>query len=333
MQSKVLTQALQESRLLDAWRVLHSMHKGNSTRILEVWITGIENLQETRIILFMILLIIYILILIGNFLIIVLVSVMDNLHSPMYFFLCSLSFSEILFTTDLIPFFLHVLLKDGAFMDFTSCLAQWYVSASLAATECVLFAVMSYDRYMAICNPLHYALVMNLRFCQELVICSWTGGFMIMLILLIQVCQLYFCGPKDIDHFFCDLFPILNLSCSDTFAVKAETFIVTFLGVIFPLVFVIGTYVCIILAISKIHSVTGRKKTFSTCSSHLAVVCTYYGTLIALYVVPHEGLSSKINKILSLLYTFVTPLFNPIIYSLRNQEIKSGLKKFLADLI
>ncbi|KAM4808068.1 olfactory receptor 11L1-like [Rhinophrynus dorsalis] len=309
------------------------MHKGNYTRILEVWITGIQNQQGTRIILFMILLIIYILILMGNFLIILFVLFKDSLHSPMYFFLCSLSFSEIIFTTDLIPFLLHVLLEDGAFMDFTSCLAQFYVCASLGLTECLLFAVMSYDRYMAICNPLHYALVMNLRFCQELVICSWTGGFMSMLVILIQVCQLHFCGPKIIDHFFCDFSPMLNLSCSDTFAVKTETFIFTVLAIIFPLVFVIGTYVCIILAILRIPSVTGRKKTFSTCSSHLAVVCTYYGTLIALYVVPHKGLSSTINKILSLMYTVVTPLFNPIIYSLRNQEIKSGLKKILVDFI
>ncbi|KAM4808073.1 olfactory receptor 11L1-like [Rhinophrynus dorsalis] len=309
------------------------MHEENYTRISEVWVTGLQNLQESMIILFMILLIIYISILMGNVLIISLVLSNDHLQTPMYFFLCTLSVSEIIFTTNLIPFFLHVLLENGAIMDFTSCLAQFYVCASLGVTECLLFAVMSYDRYMAICKPLHYALVMTLRFCQELVILSWTGGFMSMLMILIQVCQLHFCGPKIIDHFFCDFSPILKLSCSDTSSVETETFIFIFLATVFPLLFITGTYVCIILTILRIPSSTGRKKTFSTCSSHLAVVCTYFGTLITLYAVPNKGLSSKKNKILSLIYTVITPLLNPIIYSLRNQEIKSGLKFFLADMI
>ncbi|XP_075424078.1 olfactory receptor 11L1-like [Ascaphus truei] len=309
------------------------MHEENYTRIEDVWIVGLQNLQGAKVIVFILLLIIYIMILMVNVLVISLVSSSDHLHTPMFFFLCSLSFSEIMFTTNLIPKFLHVLLAEGATMYLTTCLAQFYVCGSLGATECFLLAVMSYDRYMAICNPLHYASFMNLKVCQELVIWSWVGGFMSMLTTLFLVCQLHFCGPKVIDHFFCDFTPIIELSCSDTYVVKIETYVFSSSVTLFPFVFVIGTYVCIILAILRIPSSTGRQKTFSTCSSHLAVVATYYGTLIAVYVVPNRGLSSTMNKILSLMYTLVTPLFNPIIYSLRNREIRAGLQRRIAGIL
>ncbi|XP_053306997.1 olfactory receptor 11L1-like [Spea bombifrons] len=188
---------------------------------------------------------------------------------------------------------------------------------------------MSYDRYMAICDPLHYTSVVNLNFCKGLIICSFTGAFISMLTPLILTCQLHFCGPNVIDHFFCDFAPITRLSCSDTFAVKLVTFLVSSSVTLFPFGFVIGTYVCIIHTIMKIPSVSGRKKTFSTCSSHLTAVCLYYGALISVYVVPVQGLSNSANKILSLIYTVITPLINPIIYSLRNQEIKAGLQRIL----
>ncbi|XP_063312510.1 olfactory receptor 11L1-like [Pelobates fuscus] len=184
---------------------------------------------------------------------------------------------------------------------------------------------MSYDRYIAICNPLHYASIMNLHFCKELIVCSWASGFISMLSTLAMISQLKFCGPKFIDHFFCDFAPLVNLSCSDTFVVKTETFVMCSLMIIFSFGFVIGTYVCIINTILKVHSSTGRYKTFSTCISHLASVCTYYGTLTALYGFPVQNLSS-FNKVLSLIYTVVTPLFNPIIYSLRNHEINARIR-------
>ncbi|XP_063769358.1 olfactory receptor 11L1-like [Pseudophryne corroboree] len=303
------------------------MLQENYSRIMEVWITGLENLEETRVYLFTFVLIIYITILTGNFLVISVVATQTHLHSPMYLFLCSLSLSEIIFTTNLIPVLLHELWKDGAAMYLTGCLAQFYVCGSLGATECFIFASMSYDRYVAICNPLHYVSVMNLQFCGELVLCSWMCGFASMLITLILVSQLDFCGPKVIDHFFCDFAPVIELSCSDTNIVKVETFIFSSSVTLFPFVFVIGSYVCIILTILKIPSSTGRSKTFSTCSSHLTVVSTYYGTLISVYVLPSKYFSSKANKILSLIYTIVTPLLNPIIYSIRNREIKKGIQK------
>ncbi|XP_063794744.1 olfactory receptor 6N1-like [Pseudophryne corroboree] len=188
---------------------------------------------------------------------------------------------------------------------------------------------MSYDRFVAICHPLHYNVLMTNKLCCEMASCCWAGGFFSMLTTLILVCKLHFCGPHVIDHFFCDFAPILNLSCSDTFVVKLETFIFTSSVTLFPFMFIIGTYICIIITVLKIPTSTGRQKSFSTCSSHLAIVSTYYGTLITVYVVPSRQQSNSINKILSLMYTIVTPVFNPIIYSLRNKEIKIAVLKTL----
>ncbi|XP_053555795.1 olfactory receptor 11L1-like [Bombina bombina] len=308
------------------------MLEENYTRIFDVWIVGLQDLQEIKIILFIFFLAIYLITLNGNFLVILLVSTRNQLHRPMYFLLCGLSLSEITFTTNLIPLFLHIILEEGSTIYLTSCLAQFYVCGSLGATECFLLAMMSYDRYMAICKPLHYASVMTLRFCQELIIWSWAGGFMSMLIILVKVSQLEFCSPNIIDHFFCDFAPIMKLSCSDTSFVEIETFIFSSSVTLLPFIFVIGTYICIIDTIARIPSATGRKKTFSTCSSHLAVVCTFYGTLISVYVAPTGRLPSNFNKILSLIYSVVTPLLNPIIYSLRNREIKAGVQKLLDNV-
>ncbi|KAG8455756.1 hypothetical protein GDO86_001808 [Hymenochirus boettgeri] len=308
------------------------MNPENYTRIGDVWLVGVQYSEATRIPLFIFFLMIYITIVISNCLIIYLVLSSSCLHSPMYYFLCSLSFCEIIFTTNLKPVLLISLLKGGASMHLTNCIVQWYICASLAATECFLLAVMSYDRYIAICNPLHYHFTMTLKKCLQLVTYSWIGGFTCLLATLVLIFHLDFCGPQVIDHYFCDFSPLLELSCSDYYFVKTETIFFCFSVTIFPLTFVIGTYVCIILAILKIPSSIGRQKTFSTCSSHLSIVCTYYGTLISLYVVPRRGLSSTNNKILSLIYTVVTPLFNPIIYSLRNREIRTSLHRLLVGV-
>ncbi|OCU01735.1 olfactory receptor 11L1-like [Xenopus laevis] len=308
------------------------MHCINDTRIAEIWIVGLQMNTETAILLFFSILTMYIFILIGNCLIVIMVLSRVQLHSPMYFFLCSLSLCEIIFTSNLIPLLLYTLLNGGAAVYLSSCLGQYYLGASLAVTECFLLAVMSLDRYLAICNPLHYTLVMNLKLCLELNMVSWTTGFASMLTVVILMFQLDFCGPNVVDHYFCDFAPILELSCSNIFVIKTEGTLWTFFITIFPSAFIVGTYVCIILAIFRISSSTKRQKTFSTCSSHLSVVCLFYGSLIILYVIPHQGLSSLNHKCMSLIYTVVTPLLNPIIYSFRNQEIKLVLKKMLTDL-
>ncbi|XP_075067063.1 olfactory receptor 6N1-like [Mixophyes fleayi] len=305
------------------------MITSNASTFTEFWLVGLQNLHGIRIFLFILLLAVYAVVLTGNLLIVYLVLSRSHLHSPMYFFLSNLSSSEIMFTTNIVPKFLKVLWCGGDKISINECFTQFYVCGSLAATECFLLTVMSYDRYVAICNPLHYNSLMTSKNCHLLASMCWAGGFFSMLTTLILVCRLHFCGSYEIDHFFCDFAPILDISCSDTFVVKLETFIFDSSVTLFPFIFIIGTYICIIITILKIPSSTGRQKSFSTCSSHLAVVSTYYGTLITVYVVPTRKQSHSINKILSLMYTIVTPVFNPIIYSLRNKEIRTAILKIL----
>ncbi|KAM4707046.1 olfactory receptor 6B1-like [Discoglossus pictus] len=197
------------------------------------------------------------------------------------------------------------------------------------ATECFILSVMSYDRYLAICNPLHYFSLMSTKLCHQLGIMSWLTAYLIAVMSVVPICTLQFCGPNTIDHFFCDMTPLLELSCSDTSFVETEAFILSLPTVFCPFMLIIYTYICIIYTILRMPSATSRKKAFSTCSSHLAVVCTYYGTLILMYMVPHKSYSFNLSKFLSLLYSVATPLLNPITYTLRNKEIKVAIMKLL----
>ncbi|XP_053555799.1 olfactory receptor 472-like [Bombina bombina] len=301
----------------------------NQTVITEVWIEGLQDLNGIRIFLFLIIFTVYTVILAGNMLVISMVISKSNLHTPMYFFLSNLSISELIFTTNIVPKFLQILWARKCKIPLTECLTQLYICGSIAATECFLLAAMSYDRYVAICNPLHYNYFMSFSICYQLAAWCWIGGFSYMLTTLILVCQLHFCGPNIIDHFFCDFAPMLEISCSDVSIVQLEVFISSSLVTLFPFTFIIGTYVYIILTILKIPTTTGRQKSFSTCSSHLTIVTIFYGTLITVYVIPSRGKSNTINKILSLMYTIVTPMFNPVIYSLRNQGIRKAIVKDL----
>ncbi|XP_053555868.1 olfactory receptor 10A7-like [Bombina bombina] len=191
---------------------------------------------------------------------------------------------------------------------------------------------MSYDRYLAICNPLNYFSIMSTRLCHELGIICWLSSYLIAVVYVVPMCTLNFCGPNEMDHFFCDMTPLLELSCSDTSAVEMEAFILSFPTVFCPFLLIMFSYLHIIYTIIKMSSATNRQKAFSTCSSHLVVVCTYYGTLILMYMVPHKSYSLNPSKFLSLLYSVATPLLNPIIYTLRNEEIKVAIVKMTGDL-
>ncbi|XP_075434302.1 olfactory receptor 11L1-like [Ascaphus truei] len=305
------------------------MLEENQTTVTEFLLLGFQNLQSFNVALFILFLVIYIITLTGNLLIIVLVSNSQSLKSPMYFFLCHLSLSDIVLTTNIAPNMLHVVLNGGGTIHFTGCIMQFYFYGALTTAECLFLTVMSYDRYLAICNPLRYTSIMDFRLCLHLIIWSWLIGFIVSLFLNIQICRLQFCGPHIIDHYFCDLAPLLQLSCSDTSIVELADFIFAIPLTLFPFVFIISTYVFISLTILRIPTTTGKQKAFSTCSSHLTVVGLFYGTLITVYMIPSRGLSFNVNKAISLLYTVGTPFLNPIIYSLRNQEIKLALKKYI----
>ncbi|XP_053323294.1 olfactory receptor 11L1-like [Spea bombifrons] len=303
------------------------MYKRNLTAITEFLLLGFENLHAFKCILFLLFLIIYIFTLVGNLIIIALVFLSHYLQSPMYFFLSHLSLSDLLLTTNAVPNMLRVILEEGSTMSVNGCLTQFYLLCSCTIAECFLLMVMSYDRYLAICIPLRYSSIMRHTLCLILVLLSWTLGSMLPLMAVIPVFHLHFCGANVIDHFYCDFAPLMELSCSDTSLVEREVFVSSIPTVVFPFVFIIVTYAYIFFTIMNISSTTGRKKAFSTCSSHLAVVSAYYGTLIIKYMTPFKGHSVAINKAVSLLYTVFTPLFNPIIYSLRNKEIKVAIQK------
>uniref|UniRef100_A0A6I8QXB1 Olfactory receptor n=1 Tax=Xenopus tropicalis TaxID=8364 RepID=A0A6I8QXB1_XENTR len=288
---------------------------------------GFQNNQSVNTLLFGIILWIYLLTLAGNFLLIILVVKVPALRSPMYVLLSQLSLSDILLTTSITPNLLWLLSSGEARIPVTDCLAQFFFYAVSTSVECLLLTAMSYDRYLAICNPLRYGSIMNIRLCLSMTLRCWGSSLMVAFVLDLLISTLQFCGPFIVDHYFCDFSPLLELSCSDSDMVKLTDLILAIPFVVLPFCYIIFTYISIGFAIARISSANRRHKAFSTCSSHLIVVCTYYGTIITLYMVPSKGHTFNMNKTLSLLYTVGTPFFNPIIYSLRNKEIQVSLQK------
>ncbi|XP_075199371.1 olfactory receptor 11L1-like [Anomaloglossus baeobatrachus] len=305
------------------------MDERNYTSVKEIFLLGFTNIQNFKIPLFILLLVVYCVTICGNLLIIALVSMSRTLHTPMYFFLTQLSISDILLTTDIVPNTLACITSDGLIMSFSSCITQFYIFGFSESIECLILAVMAYDRYLAICNPLRYATIMTFALFLKMILLSWFLGASLILVTTLSLFGLEFCGPNIIDHFFCDFAPIIQLSCSETLTVEMEVFYMSVLVMILPSVMTVTSYGCIVNTILSLSSDIQRKKVFSTCSSHLTVVCLFYGTLITIYMIPTKGVSLTINKVVSLFYTVVTPLLNPIIYSLRNKDIKEAFRKLI----
>ncbi|XP_053901143.1 olfactory receptor 11A1-like [Malaclemys terrapin pileata] len=306
------------------------MEKGegeNQTSISEFILLGFGNLPGLQILFFSLFLGIYIVTMAANSLIVALVVADQHLHSPMYFFLGNLSCLEICYTSTILPRLLGSFLNGDRTISVTGCMVQFYWFGVLLTVECYLLASMSYDRYLAICKPLHYATLMNVRFCMQLAAGSWLSSFIILAMIIYLVSQLAFCGPNEIDHFLCDLTQMINLSCSDTGLVNLVTLIFSSTNIILPFLLTLTSYAYIISTILRISSTTGKQKAFSTCSSHLIVVTIYYGTLITVYMLPNTGALRILNKFVSILYTVLTPLINPLIYSLRNKEVKEALRR------
>ncbi|XP_073480339.1 olfactory receptor 6B1-like [Aquarana catesbeiana] len=299
------------------------MDKKNKTTITVIHLLGFHIPHAVTFLVFFVFFLIYCVTICANLLIISLVSYSKSLHSPMYFFLSQLSVSDILLASAVLPNMLHAFLEENIpTISFSNCVTQLYFFSVSECSECLLLTLMSYDRYLAICKPLHYTLLMSHQFCWITVITSWSLSFLVALFYNFVISTLQFCGPNIIDHFFCDFVPILKLSCSDTTIVQLELTSTTVVFGFIPVIIIIVSYVHIIVTIFKIPSITGRQKVFSTCSSHLIVVSMFYGTLLFVYLVPRRGQSLNITKFMSLLYTVLTPLMNPIIYSLRNKDLK-----------
>ncbi|XP_049638942.1 olfactory receptor 6C2 [Suncus etruscus] len=296
----------------------------NHTTITTFILLGLTDDPQLQILIFIFLFFTYILSVTGNVIIITLTLIDLHLKTPMYFFLRNFSFLEVSFTTVCIPRFMYSLSTGDNTVSYNACAIQIFFVILFGATEFFLLAAMSYDRYVAICKPLHYMTIMSSRVCTILVLSCWVSGLMIILPPLSIGLQLEFCDSNAIDHFSCDAGPLLKISCSDTWVIEQMVIIVAIFALIITLVCVILSYTYIIRTIFKFPSVQQRKKAFSTCSSHMIVVSITYGSCIFMYLKPSAKDEVAINKGVSLLTTSVAPLLNPFIYTLRNKQVKQA---------
>uniref|UniRef100_A0A8D0FYN1 Olfactory receptor n=1 Tax=Sphenodon punctatus TaxID=8508 RepID=A0A8D0FYN1_SPHPU len=305
------------------------MELKNLTRIQEFILVGFPTIMKLQVLLFVIFFTVYVLTLLENVVIIALIKTNHHLQKPMYFFLSHLSFLETWYISVTVPKLLVNFLAANKSISFIGCMAQLYFFISLVCTECVLLAVMAYDRYLAICNPLRYPAIMSQRLCMQLAVGSWLAGFLISMLKVFFISRLNFCGPNIINHFFCDISPLLNLSCSDMTVAEMVDFVFALIILLIPLSVTVISYICIINTILHIPTAQGRKKAFSTCASHLTVVIIFFSATLFMYARPRRIHSFDLNKLVSIIYTIVTPMLNPFIYCLRNQEVKEALRKTL----
>ncbi|XP_040275652.1 olfactory receptor 6B1-like [Bufo bufo] len=303
---------------------------GNLSNIITTFIIiGFPSSHSIQILFFFIFLFMYTLTIVENLLVIIMIWNSRNLHKPMYFFLGNLSFLEVWYVTVTVPKLLSIFVTENRQITLIGCMTQLYFFIFLACTECVLLTVMAFDRFVAICYPLHYVIIMNWNFCFVLAFCTWFAGFVISLIKIYYISQLTFCQSNLVNHFYCDVSPLLNLACTDMKQTEVVDFILALIILLVPLLLTCFSYMCILATIIRIPNSSGRKKAFSTCASHLVVVVILYSTALFMYARPNKAQSVNFNKLVSVVYTVVTPFLNPIIYCLRNKEVKEAINKLL----
>ena len=271
----------------------------------------------------------YVLTLLGNGVILGLISLDPRLHTPMYFFLSHLAIVDISYASNNVPKMLVNLLNKKNTISFVPCIMQTFLYMAFAHTECLILVVMSHDRYVAICRPLRYSVIMSCRVCTVQAVASWTCGSLLALVHVGLILRLPFCGPHEINHFFCEILSVLKLACADTKLNQVVIFAASVFVLVGPLCLVLGSYARILAAILRIQSAEGRRKAFSTCSSHLCVVGLFFGSAIIMYMAPKSRHPEEQQKILSLFYSLFNPMLNPLIYSLRNKEVKSAFRRVL----
>uniref|UniRef100_G3UMY9 Olfactory receptor n=1 Tax=Loxodonta africana TaxID=9785 RepID=G3UMY9_LOXAF len=301
----------------------------NWTQVTGFVLLGFPSSYILQFLLFLGLTVAYVVTATGNLLIIVLSWVDRRLHTQMYFFLQNLSFLELLLVSVVVPKMLVVIVTGDHTISFVSCITQSYLYFLLGTTDFFLLAVMSLDRYLAICRPLHYQTLMSGHVCSRLVLASWLAGFLWVLFPTILMASLPFCGPNCIDHFFCDSWPLLRLSCGDTHLLELVAFVLSTLVLLGSLAVTSVSYVCILATVLRAPTAAERRKAFSTCTSHLTVVIIVYGSSIFLYVRMSEAQSMLLNKGVSVLCCIITPLLNPFIFTLRNNKVKQALRKLI----
>ncbi|XP_075768229.1 olfactory receptor 6N1-like [Pelodiscus sinensis] len=305
----------------------------NQTPIMELMLLGFGNGPELQPLLFLLFLVIYLAAVTENLLIIVLVMAYQHLHTPMYYFVANLSSVELCYVSTTLPRLIGSLLTGDRTISLQNCIVQFDFYGILSTIECLLLTAMCYDRYLAICHPLRYPALMNGRVCGHMVAGCWIFTISYAIMVHIFILQLTYCGPKEIDHFFCDFAPVKDPFCGETQTLQWLTF---FFAVIFTIgifLFTLATYICIVANILRIPSSTGKKKAFSTCSSHLIVVMVYYVSIMTVYVVPLLNPPAIFPKIMSVWFAVLIPLLNPLIYFLRNKEVHQSLRKAMWKLV
>ncbi|KAG3285806.1 olfactory receptor 2D2 [Ictidomys tridecemlineatus] len=301
------------------------MRQINQTQVTEFFLLGLSDDPLTQQLLFILFLGVYLVTVLGNLLLISLVQVDSRLHTPMYFFLCNLSLADLCFSTNIVPQALVHLLSRKKVISFTRCAAQLLLFLIFGCTQCALLAVMSYDRYVAICNPLHYPSIMTWRVCFQLATGSWTSGILVSVVDTTFTLRLPYQGRNSIAHFFCEAPALLILASTDTHVSQMAIFLMGVVILLIPVSLVLISYGRIIVTVVKMKSAAGRLKAFSTCGSHLMVVTLFYGSAIVTYMTPKS--SKEQEKLVSVFYAMVTPMLNPLIYSLRNKDVKGALRK------
>ncbi|KAL1765164.1 olfactory receptor 142-like, partial [Sigmodon hispidus] len=297
----------------------------NKNNVTELIFTGLFQDPEVQKVCFVLFLPVYLATVLGNGLIVVTVSISKSLRSPMYFFLSSLSLVEICYSSTIVPKFITDLLAKIKTISLKGCLAQIFFSHFFGVIEIILLVVMAYDRYVAICKPLHYMNIMSLQVCHMLVAASWLGGLIHSIIQILITIPLPFCGPNVIDHYFCDLQPLFKLACTDTFMEGVIVMANSGLISIISLLILVTSYAIILINLRN-HSAEGRRKALSTCASHITVVILFFGPSAFIYMRPSSTFT--VDKLVAVFYTVITPMLNPIVYTLRNAEMKNALAPY-----
>ncbi|XP_029457733.1 olfactory receptor 6N1-like [Rhinatrema bivittatum] len=304
-----------------------AIYNATSSSVKEFIIFGFPSLHGVQTLLFGIFFPIYLFTITGNTVILLLIWLDQHLHTPMYFFVSNLSILDISYISVTVPKMLAKFLLNSSTISYSGCFLQMYFFISLVATECLLLTVMAYDRYLAICTPLHYPMYMTKKLCFCLCTTAWIGGFMLPFSTFILALKLPFCGPNVIHHYYCDHPPLIQLACADTSVNVAVGSSVSAIVIGATFFLVVASYIKIIASILKISSNKGRRKTFSTCASHFLVVNLFFLPLAFMYIRPTASYSSDVDSLVAMVYSMMTPMLNPIIYSLRNQEFKGAFRR------
>ncbi|XP_005864072.1 PREDICTED: olfactory receptor 9K2 [Myotis brandtii] len=299
----------------------------NHTEVTDFILVGFKVRPELHILLFLLFLFVYAMVLIGNVGMMAIIMTDPRLNTPMYFFLGNLSFIDLFYSSVIAPKAMINFWSESKSISFAGCMTQLFLFALFIVTEGFLLAAMAYDRFIAICNPLLYSVQMSTRLCIQLVAGSYFCGCFTSVLQTSMTLTLSFCSSRAIDHFYCDVRPLQRISCSDLFIYKMISFFLSSIIILPTVIVIIVSYMYIVSTVLKIHSTEGRKKAFSTCSSHLGVVSVLYGAVFFMYLTPDRF--PELSKVASLCYTLVTPMLNPLIYSLRNKDVKEALKKIL----